>query len=117
MLAKRCWVPDMCAGNGNGGETPGSIERESKVDSFSTTQQIGPVSGAGHSDLSTGEAFNIANNPFSSLSTPAEKAMAVGQAVLPGGFILGALRTSALRSPRSGGLLGNASGGNTILGG
>jgi hypothetical protein len=107
----------MCAGPDTGGETQSSVERESGVDTFSTTEQIGPVSGAGHSDLSAAEAFSIANNPFSSLSTPTEKAMAVGQAALPGGFVLGALRANALRSPRSGGLLGSSGIGKTILGG
>lgn len=107
----------MCVGSDAGGETQSSVERKSEVDTFSTTKQIGSVSGAGHSDLSTSEAFSIANNPLSSLSTPTEKAMAVGQAALPGGFVLGALRANALRSPRSGGLLGGSSGGKTILGG
>jgi hypothetical protein len=112
----------MCVGSDNGGgETPGSIERESGVvDTFSTTRNVGPVSEAGHSDLSASEAASIALNPASSLSTPSEKAMAMGQAVLPGGFLLGALRANALRaSPRTQrtSLLGNAGGNRTLLGG
>jgi|TARA_R110002012_G_scaffold192377_1_gene360022 hypothetical protein len=107
----------MCAGPDAGGSTPSSVERESGVDSFTSTEQSGPVSRAGHSDLSAGEAFSITNNPFSSLSTPTEKAMAVGQAVLPGGFLVGALRANALRNPQNRSLLGNTSGNRTILGG
>ena len=107
----------MCGGSDSSGETSSSVERESQVDTFSTTRNVGPVSGAGHSDLSTSEAASIALNPISTLSTPTEKAMAVGQAALPGGFILGALRANALRSPRSGGLLGSSGIGKTILGG
>ena len=107
----------MCAGSDTGGETQSSVERESKVDTFSTTEQIGPVSGAGHSDLSRTEAFSIDNNPFSSLSTPVEKGMAVAQAALPGGFIVGGLRGAALTSPRAGGLLGGSTAGKSLLGG
>ena len=107
----------MCAGSDNGGDTPSSIERESKVDTFSTTQQVGSVSCAGHSDLSRSEAFSIANNPVSSLSTPTEKAMAVGQAALPGGFLVGALRSAALTSPRAGSILGGSNAGKSLLGG
>ena len=110
----------MCGGSDSSGETPGSIERESQVDTFSTTRNVGPVSGAGHSDLSTSEAASIALNPASTLSTPTEKAIAMGQAILPGGFLVGALRANALRAPADAqrtSLLGNAGGNRTILGG
>ena len=106
----------MCVGSDNSGETPSSIERKTQVDTFSTTQQIGPVSGAGHSDLSRTEAFSIANNPFSSLSTPVEKGIAVAQAALPGGTILGALRGAYMTSPRADSILGGG-GGKGLLGG
>jgi len=107
----------MCAGSDSGGETQSSVERESQVDSFSTTQQVGSVSGAGHSDLSRSEAFSIANNPFSNLSTSTEKGMAVAQAALPGGFLVGALRSAALTSPRAGSILGGGNAGKGLLGG
>lgn len=107
----------MCAGSDSGGDTQSSVERESQVDTFSTTEQVGSVSGAGHSDLSRSEAFSIANNPFSNLSTSTEKGMAVAQAALPGGFIVGGLRGAALTSPRAGGLLGGSTTGKTLLGG
>mgnify|MGYP003122268701 CR=1 FL=1 len=106
----------MCAGSDAGGDTQSSVERESQVDTFGRTEQVGPVSGAGHSDLSRSEAFSIANNPFSNLSTSGEKGMAVAQAALPGGSILGAIRGAALTSPRAGGLLGGGSG-KSLLGG
>lgn len=112
----------MCISSDNGGgETPGSIERESGVvDTFSTTRNVGPVSEVGHSDLSASEAADISFNPASSLSTSREKAMAMGQAILPGGFLIGALRANALRaSPgaKRTSLLGDAGGNGTLLGG
>ena len=110
----------MCGGSDSSGETSSSVERESQVDTFSTTRNVGPVSGAGHSDLSTSEAASIALNPVSTLSTPTEKAIAMGQAILPGGFLVGALRANALRAPADAqrtSLLGNAGGNRTILGG
>jgi hypothetical protein len=107
----------MCSGSDAGGDTPSSVERESGVDTFSTTEQVGPVSMGGHSDLSRTEAFSIANNPFSSLSTPVEKGLAVAQAVLPGGSIVGGLRGAYMTSPRAGSLLGSSKTGKGLLGG
>ena len=107
----------MCVGSDAGGDTPSSIERESKVDTFDRTGGLGPTSMGGHSDLSPMEALSIANNPFSSLSTPVEKGLAVAQAALPGGSIVGGLRGAYMTSPRAGSLLGGGKSGKGLLGG
>ena len=106
----------MCVGSDNSGETPSSIERKTQVDQFERTRGLGPTSMGGHSDLSPMEALSLANNPFSSLSTPVEKGMAVAQAALPGGTILGALRGAYMTSPRADSILGGG-GGKGLLGG
>ena len=107
----------MCGGSNAGGDTPSSVERESEVDTFDRTRGLGPTSMGGHSDLSRTEAFSIANNPFSSLSTPVEKGLAVAQAVLPGGGIVGFGRGAYMTSPRAGSLLGSSKTGKGLLGG
>ena len=105
----------MCAGNGNG-DSSNTIERETQVDSFTHTRNVGETSGAGHSGLSMGEAPSIAMNPASKLSTREEKGLAAAQVAIPGGFILGGLRALSLRS-RSRSLLGASDSGKTLLGG
>ena len=88
----------MCSGSNGGTDDMNTIERESEVDTFHTTEQKGPVSEAGHSGLSTSEALDIAFNPASKLSSPGEKTAAAAQAALPGGFVIGGLRALGLRS-------------------
>jgi len=102
----------MCGGATS--DDTNTIERETKVDSFAHTRNVGSVSGAGHSGLSTKEAADIALNPTSSLSTPEEKGLAAAQLAAPGGLILGGLRTLNLRS--HGSILGGG-GGKGLLGG
>tara|TARA_X000001382_G_scaffold68894_1_gene47920 strand:- start:3653 stop:3979 length:327 start_codon:yes stop_codon:yes gene_type:complete len=108
----------MCGGsNDNGSNT---IERQTQVDTFANTRNVGTVSGAGHSGLSTNEAASIALDPTSSMSTPFEKGLAAAQMAVPGGLVLGGLRTLNLRShggfPSVRGLLGGGSG-KGLLGG
>ena len=105
----------MCMGPDTS-DTSNTIERKSEVDAFSTTRNVGETSGAGHSGLSIGEAADIAINPASELSSPAEKGVAAAQVAMPGGFILGGLRALSLRS-RSRSLLGDSGSGKTLLGG
>tara|TARA_R110002110_G_scaffold57604_4_gene164483 strand:+ start:4191 stop:4733 length:543 start_codon:yes stop_codon:yes gene_type:complete len=80
--------------------TSSSIERATGVDTFSRTRPAAGATptGLGHTDLSRKEAFNIALNPFadSKLQSPAEKALAVTQAAVPGGFIVGGARAIGL---------------------
>ena len=105
----------MCVGSDTG-DASNTIERQTGVDTFSNTRNVGSVSGAGHSGLSTGEAANIALNPTSKLSTPEEKGLAAAQIAAPGGLIFGGLRAMGLRS--YGSLLGGgSSSGKTLLGG
>ncbi len=102
----------MCVGSDS--DASNTIERETKVDTFANTRNVGTVSGAGHSGLSTREAADIALNPASSMSTPFEKGLATAQLAAPGGLILGGLRTLNLRS--HGSLLGGGRG-KGLLGG
>jgi hypothetical protein len=102
----------MCMGGGS--DDTNTVERETGVDTFKNTRNVGTVSGAGHSGLSTKEAADIALNPASSMSTPFEKGLAAAQLAAPGGLILGGLRTLNLRS--HGSLLGGG-GGKGLLGG
>ena len=102
----------MCMGSSS--DDTNTIERETKVDTFKNTRNVGSVSGAGHSGLSTREAADIALNPASNLSTPTEKALATAQLAAPGGLIFGGLRTLGLRS--HGNILGGGSG-KGLLGG
>ena len=104
----------MCVGSDNGNDS-NTIERETMVDTFANKRNVGSVSDAGHSGLSTGEAASIAFNPASKLSTPEEKGIAAAQIAMPGGFILGGLRALSLRS--HGGLLGGSGSDKTLLGG
>ena len=103
----------MCVGSDTG-DASNTIERESKVDTFSNTRNVGSVSDAGHSGLSTLEAADIALNPASKMASSREKGLAAAQLAAPGGLILGGLRTLGLRS--HGGLLGSGSG-KSLLGG
>ena len=105
----------MCMGSSDGTEGMNTIERETKVDTFHTTEQKGTVSDAGHSGLSTGEGIDIAFNPASTLSSPMEKAAAVAQAAVPGGFVVGGLRALGLRS--HGPLFSTRSSGTLLTGG
>ena len=100
----------MCMGGSS--DDTNTVERESKVDSFKHTRNVGTVSGKGHSGLSTKEAADIALNPASKMSTPFEKGVATAQLAAPGGLVLGGLRTLNLRS--HGNLLGGR--GTTLLG-
>ena len=52
----------------------------------------------GHTNLSFKEAFSIAGNPFSSLSSTTEKVKAVGQALVPGGALIGVVRAAAMKN-------------------
>lgn len=101
----------MCGGAAS--DDSNTIERNTGVDTFAHTRNVGTVSGAGHSGLSTKEAASIALDPTSSLSTPTEKALAAAQLAAPGGLILGGLRTLNLRS--HGSILGGG-GGKNLLG-
>ena len=108
----------MCGGsNDNGSNT---IERQTQVDTFANTRNVGTVSGKGHSGLSTEEAASIALDPTSSMSTPFEKGLATAQMAVPGGLVLGGLRTLNFSShggfPSVRGLLGGGSG-KGLLGG
>ena len=108
----------MCGGsNDNGSNT---IERQTQVDTFANTRNVGTVSGKGHSGLSTEEAASIALDPTSRLSSPLEKGLATAQMAVPGGLVLGGLRTLGLRShggmPSVSSLLGSGRG-KSLLGG
>ena len=80
--------------------TSSSTERSTQVDSFDRTRPAegATPTGKGHTDLSRDEAFDIAMNPFadSKLQSPAEKAMAIGQSIIPGGFAVGVARSIGL---------------------
>ena len=102
----------MCVGST--GDASNTIERESKVDTFANTRNVGSVSDLGHSGLSTSEAADIALNPASQMSSSQEKGLAAAQLAAPGGLIFGGLRTLGLRSHS--GLLGSGSG-KSLLGG
>jgi hypothetical protein len=103
----------MCVGPDTS-DASNTIERQSEVDTFTNTRNVGSVSDAGHSGLSTGEAADIALNPASKMASSREKGLAAAQLAAPGGLILGGLRSFGLRS--HGGLLGSGSG-KTLLGG
>ena len=85
-----------------------SQDRTSKVDSFNTvnrgknTGSFGHAPGVqttdkGHSNLSFTEALNVASNPFSDLSSNTEKAIAGGQALVPGGTLIGLARAAVMQ--------------------
>ena len=105
---------------GSSSDDTNTIERETKVDTFKNTRNVGSVSREGHSGLSTNEAASIALDPTSRLSSPLEKGLATAQMAVPGGLVLGGLRTLNLRShggfPSVRGLLGGGRG-KGLLGG
>ena len=99
-----------------------SQERTSKVDSFNTinrsrdnrakarseglTVTVNSLFGhdkgvtptdLGHTNLSFTEALNVASNPFSDLSSNKEKAIAGGQALVPGGTLIGLARAAVMQ--------------------
>ena len=99
-----------------------SQERTSKVDSFNTinrsrdnrakarseglTVTVNSLFGhdkgvtptdLGHTNLSFNEALNVASNPFSDLSSNKEKAIAGGQALVPGGTLIGLARAAVMQ--------------------
>ena len=108
----------MCAGSGS--DDTNTVERQTGVDTFKNTRNVGSVSREGHSGLSTTEAASIALDPTSKLSSPLEKGVATAQMAVPGGLVLGGLRTLGLRShggmPSVSSLLGSGRG-KSLLGG
>lgn len=108
----------MCAGSGS--DDTNTVERQTGVDTFKNTRNVGSVSREGHSGLSTNEAASIALDPTSRLSSPLEKGLATAQMAVPGGLVLGGLRTLGLRShggmPSVSSLLGSGRG-KSLLGG
>ena len=78
------------------------MEVETKVDTF---QDLGFA--LERDNLPDVVAADVAFNPFSVYSTTAEKGMAVAQAAMPGGFLVGAARAASMTDPASYGLPSN----------